>query len=207
MNASIQESERTVREVVAAVDGDLATLSQLLDANPRPIYVTDAHGVIVHYNQACIPFAGRTPQAGQDRWCVTWRLRTDSGKFLPHDQCPMAVAVKTRTPVRGVSAIAERPDGTHVTFIPLATPVLGENGELKGAVNLFIDVTGPFHMEELREQALRCRRLASAVMDRAARRNLQSMASDYETLALSLERALAYGAAQAANPPGDAPAC
>jgi hypothetical protein len=36
----------------------------------------------------------------------------------------MAVAVRERRAVRGVQAVAERPDGTHVDFRPHPTPLL-----------------------------------------------------------------------------------
>ena len=88
-------------------------LFSALDALQAPIYVTDADGVVTHFNQACIGFAGRTPAVGKDRWCVTWKLYTDEGAFLPHDQCPMALAIHEKHVVRGVTAVAA---GGIITF-------------------------------------------------------------------------------------------
>jgi hypothetical protein len=87
-----------------------------------PIYVTSRDGVITHFNHACVAFAGRTPRVGHDSWRVTWKLYTEAGQFLPHDQCPMAVAIQQRHSVRGSEAIAERPDGTRVNFLPTPRP-------------------------------------------------------------------------------------
>jgi hypothetical protein len=129
---------------------------------------------------ACIDFAGRMPEVGQDRWCVTWKLYTDDGEFLPHEECPMAVAIKTRFPVRGLTAVAERPDGTRVNFQPYPTPVLGEDGELLGAVNMLIDVTDNRQAEFLRSQARRCRRLAASVGDAQTAETLNLMAEEYD---------------------------
>lgn len=129
---------RAAMTVLQQGDGDL---HQALDTLPVPIYVTDADGTITYYNRACIRFAGRTPRIGQDCWCVTWKLYTETGQFLPHDQCPMAVAIREKRPVRGVEAIAERPDGTRVNFLPYPTPLFDTDGNITGAVNLFIDVT------------------------------------------------------------------
>ena len=53
----------------------------------------------------------------------------------------IAKTVALRVSVRGLTAVAERPDGTRVNFQPYPTPVLGEDGELLGAVNMLIDVT------------------------------------------------------------------
>jgi PAS domain-containing protein len=112
-----------------------------LDTFPAAIYVTGLDGFISYFNPLCVGFAGRTPTLGQDRWCVTWKLYTDGGDFLPHEQCPMAVAIRTRRAVRGATAIAERPDGARINFMPFPTPVVGDRGEMLSAANMLIDVT------------------------------------------------------------------
>jgi two-component system CheB/CheR fusion protein len=43
--------------------------------------------------------------------------------------------------VRGVEAIAERPDGTRVPFLPYPTPLRDATGQLVGAINLLVDLT------------------------------------------------------------------
>jgi PAS domain-containing protein len=108
------------------------------EAHDIATYVTDEEGLVIYANAACEPFAGRAPAPGRDRWCVTWKLYTDGGEFLPHDQCPMAVAIREKRRVRGVSAIAERPDGTRVLFKPFPTPIFGRDGRLVAAVNVLV---------------------------------------------------------------------
>src|SRR3954452_11483869 len=90
----------------------------LLDEFPVPIYTTDATGAVTYWNRACVEFAGREPELGQDRWCVTWKIYTTTGEFLPHDQCPMAQAVHEQRIIRDVVAIAARPDGSRRAFRP-----------------------------------------------------------------------------------------
>jgi hypothetical protein len=121
-----------------------------LDVFPVALYVTDADGFISYFNPACSDFAGREPRIGQDRWCVTWKLYTDEGDAVPHDQCPMAVAIRTRRAVRGVTALAERPNGTRINFLPFPTPVVGNRGEMLGAVNMLIN-TADCHQSMLRD--------------------------------------------------------
>jgi PAS domain S-box-containing protein len=121
--------------------GDFEQLA-VLDLLPVAIYVTDADGFISYFNPACIAFSGREPMVGRDRWCVSWKIYTDEGQFLPHDQCPMAVAIQTRQAIRGATAVAERPDGSRVNFEPFPTPVIDANDRLLGAVNMLIDITG-----------------------------------------------------------------
>jgi PAS domain S-box-containing protein len=164
-------------------------LKAALDQLPAPLYVTDADGFITYFNPACIGFAGRTPTVGKDQWCVTWRLFTDEGMFLPHANCPMADAIKDKRPIRGVTAVAERPDGTRVHFLPYPTPLLSEEGELIGAVNMLIDITEQRQLEELRSQAARCLRLAKCTMNAQVRTTLQTMAAEYEEAAALLASA------------------
>ncbi|KXF74736.1 histidine kinase [Paramesorhizobium deserti] len=133
MEDKILRSERQMRE--------------LLEALPAAVYTTDAEGRITFFNQAAVDMAGRTPRPG-DKWCVTWRLYNADGTPLPHDQCPMAVALKENRPVRGIEAVAERPDGTRVPFIPYPTPLRDADGRLVGAINMLVDVTEQKKAEE-----------------------------------------------------------
>jgi PAS domain S-box-containing protein len=172
--------------VQAAQAGAGDALAAVLDAMPAAIYVTDREGVITHFNRACVALAGRTPTAGQDRWCVTWRIYTVEGEALPHDRCPMAVAIREGRELRGQEAVAERPDGTRVRFTPYPTPLFDANGELVGAVNLLVDVTERRRLDYLREQARRCRRLAASVDHGATAATLSEMADEYEAQAAQL---------------------
>jgi two-component sensor histidine kinase len=53
----------------------------------------------------------------------------------------MAIALKENRPVRDVEAIAERPDGSRICFMPYPTPLRDEDGQLVGAVNMLVDIT------------------------------------------------------------------
>jgi PAS domain S-box-containing protein len=158
---------------------------EVLDELPVPIYVTDAEGAVTYWNRACIEFAGRQPQLGRDRWCVTWKIFTTTGEFLPHDQCPMAEAIRQKRVIRDQVAIAERPDGTRRAFRPYPTPLFNDGGSLRGAVNMLIDVTEE-QSEALNEQAGRCRRLASAMYNRDTSSVLARMADGFERTAAEL---------------------
>ena len=175
--------------VIAVARRRDAELQVLLDELPTPIYLTDADGWVTFFNRASCDFAGRTPVPGQDRWCVTWRLFTEGGDPLPHDQCPMAVAIRENKRVRGAVAVAERPDGTRVIFTPYPTPIVDDDDEPMGAVNILIDVTDQRQAGALKAQARRCRQLAHALTDTRTVRTLTLMAADYEEKARKLRDA------------------
>nr|WP_298101112.1 PAS domain S-box protein [uncultured Shinella sp.] len=126
-------------------------LGDLLEALPAAVYTTDAQGRITFFNKAAVEMAGRVPTLG-DEWCVTWRLYRTDGSFLPHDQCPMAIAIKENRAIRGEEAIAERPDGTRVPFIPYPTPLHDSEGKLIGAINMLVDISDRKKAEEYAER-------------------------------------------------------
>jgi PAS domain-containing protein len=157
----------------------------VLDRIPLPVYTTDALGVVTYWNQACVDFAGREPQLGRDRWCVTWRLYSTTGEEIPHEQCPLAEAIKQEREIRNEVAIALRPDGRRVAFRPYPTPIFDEDGLLAGAINLLVDISGE-QVGSLKEQAARCRRLARSTNDSRSNDILNDMAKEYERTAASL---------------------
>lgn len=160
-------------------------LHEAIDALAVPAYVTDPDGQVTYCNQHCVVFAGREPELGSDRWCVTWKLYTMLGDPLPHDQCPMAVAIREQRVVRGEVAIAERPDGARVAFTPYPTPLFDDDGQLAGAVNILIDVSRA-QRKELQGQAEYCRRLAKSIADQQTRIVLTDIARNCEASAMAL---------------------
>jgi PAS domain S-box-containing protein len=158
----------------------------VLDELEVPIYTTDPHGDVTYWNRACIEFAGREPQLGRDKWCVTWQLFTTAGEPLPHEECPMAQAIKEQRVIRDSIAIAERPDGSRRAFKPYPTPLFDTAGALIGAVNMLIDVTEE-QCDALHDQAERCRRLAESTYSRDTLTVLTTMAERFDRTASELE--------------------
>ncbi|HEX6661128.1 MAG TPA: PAS domain-containing protein [Sphingomicrobium sp.] len=156
-----------------------------LDGLSVPVYATDAAGSLTYWNEACAEFAGREPDAGEDRWCVTWHLYTTAGEPLPPDRCPMAQALKEKRPIRETIAIAERPDGSRRAFKPYPTPLFDSEGALTGAVNILIDVTEE-QCAALHHQAEHCRRLAEATYDQNTSKMLGDMADGFDRTADAL---------------------
>jgi PAS domain S-box-containing protein len=154
--AKLRESERRLQELLAAV--------------PAAIYTTDAQGRITYFNEAAVELAGRRPTLGTDEWCVTWKLYWPDGTPLPHDQCPMAVALKEGRPIRNAEAIAERPDGTRVPFIPYPTPLRDANGNIVGAINMLVDISE-------RRQAETHQRVLLKELNHRVKNNMQMLQS------------------------------
>ena len=120
---------------------------ELLQALGVAVYTTDADGRITFFNDAAAAFWGRRPELGEE-WCGSWRLYWSDGSPMAHEECPMAIALREGRPVRGYDAIAERPDGTRVSFVPYPTPLYDVAGKLVGAVNVLVDITERRRAEE-----------------------------------------------------------
>jgi PAS domain S-box-containing protein len=114
---------------------------QVLDALPAAVYATDAEGRVTYANRAASELAGREPKLGEDRWCVSWKLRDADGAPLALEDCPMAVTLREGRPVRNVQVFAERPDGACVPVMPYPTPLFDSEGALAGAVNILVDIS------------------------------------------------------------------
>lgn len=116
-------------------------LEDVLEALPEAVYITDAEGRITYYNEAAARLWAMRPELGKSEFCGSWKLYWPDGTPLAHSECPMAMALKEKRAIRNVEAIAERPDGVRIPFMPFPTPLFDENGKLTGGVNMLVDLS------------------------------------------------------------------
>ncbi|HXK34484.1 MAG TPA: ATP-binding protein [Dehalococcoidia bacterium] len=117
------------------------------------VYATDAQGRITFFNEEAAALWGRRPELGVERWCGSMRVYWPDGAPMALDVSPVAQALQSGKAVRGHEAIAERPDGTRVNFVPYPTPVFDTDGNLTGVVNVLVDITARKRAESaLQEQ-------------------------------------------------------
>ena len=114
---------------------------EMVEALPIAIYTTDAQGRLTYFNPAAVRLAGRTPELRTDQWCVSWKIFLPDGTPLPHDQCPMAIALRGGEVPAGVECIAERPDGTRFWFTSRPAVIRDDTGEIVGGINVLVDIT------------------------------------------------------------------
>jgi PAS domain S-box-containing protein len=175
---------------------------EVLQALSAALYTTDAAGRITFYNEAAAELWGFRPQLGTSEFCGSWKLYWPDGTPLPHHECPMALTLKERRPIRGMEAVAERPDGTRVPFIPYPTPLFDASGTLIGAVNMLVDITERREAEQrIRDSEARYRDLAAIVEssdDAVLSKDLNSIIKSWNRGA---ERLFGYTADEAIGKP------
>ncbi len=160
-----QELAQVERKLRTEAEKREQQFREMIDVLPAAIYTTDAKGRLTHFNRAAVEFSGREPHLGSDQWCVSWKLYRPDGTPLPHDECPMAVALKEGRVISGAEAIAERPDGSRRWFTPYPTPLRSSDGTIIGGVNMLVDITERKRAENALADALRQQRALFQVAD------------------------------------------
>jgi PAS domain S-box-containing protein len=136
----------------------------MLEALGVAVYTTDRDGHLTFYNDAAAEFWGRAPELGE-LWCGSYKLYHTDGEPMAHDECPMAIALREGRELRGVEAVAERPDGSRVAFTPYPTVLRDPDGEIVGAVNVLVDITDRATAEDSLRATAEALRASNAVKD------------------------------------------
>src|SRR5688572_2320556 len=160
----------------------------LLDALPAAVYTTDPAGNITYYNDAAAELWGHRPPLETSQWCGSWRLYWPDGRPMSHDKCPMAVMLKEHRAMPGAEAIAERPDGSRVWFMPFPRLLRDAEGNVTGALNLLVDIS------ERKRSDVESSRLAAIVSssdDAIVSKTLEGVVTSWNAGA---ERMFGYGA-------------
>jgi len=109
-----------------------------MEALAAAVYMTDAQGRLIFYNEAAARVWGYRPELRQSKFCGSCKLYRPDGTPLPHEASPLAMALQTKRPIGEVEAVTERPDGTRVSCLSYATPLFDAAGQLTGAVNMLV---------------------------------------------------------------------
>lgn len=161
-------------------------LRQSIEAVPVAIYLTDAHGRILHYNREAVRLWDRSPRIEEEaeRFFEGLGVLDSRGGRLSYAQCPMGRTLETGEATTGTEIMMERPEGAAAVIWASAAPIRDEDGRMVGVVNCLIDVTerrqSTERIAELERRARRLEGLAERLAEdqRRERRELAQRLHD-----------------------------
>jgi PAS domain S-box-containing protein len=134
---------KAVLQRTAALGESEQRFRRLIEMMPVAVYVCDTSGIITSYNRRAVELWGREPQLGHSaqRYCGSLHLYSTEGELIPHAESKMAEVLRTGVQARDLEVVIERPDGSRITVLVNIVPLRGDDGELMGAMNCFLDIT------------------------------------------------------------------
>lgn len=119
---------------------ELILMKQLAGYLTLPIFVVDAVGTLVYYNEPAEEILGqRYEETGGmplADWGTVFAPTDGDGAPIPPEQLPLAVALHERTPVRGQLQVRGLDDVVRNIEV-LAIPLEGQGGRRAAAAALF----------------------------------------------------------------------
>jgi PAS domain S-box-containing protein len=144
MGQTLQDASKMLHTQAEAADElNEQQIRTLVEVMPTAVFVCDSEGLITYYNQRAAQLWGRQPKLHdpEDRYCGSFRIYRPDGSLLPHEECPMGIAVRTGRGTRNEEIHILRPDGAMVLASVNIDPLYDPTGRLIGAINVFEDIT------------------------------------------------------------------
>ncbi|MGB9475429.1 MAG: PAS domain S-box protein [Candidatus Udaeobacter sp.] len=161
----------------------------LFDLVPVAIYTCDANGVIREYNRRAVELWGGEPgQNGEKpRFCGSHKIYYPDGRSMPHEECPMARALRgEKLKAEDLEIVIERPDGERRHVIPAPRILRNLHGAITGAINSLFDIT---ERKRAEAAAMRLAAVVQSSRDAVAAKTLNGIITDWNQ---SAERIFGY---------------
>jgi PAS domain S-box-containing protein len=143
---------------------------------PVAVYACNAHGVITEFNRRAVELWGREP-AEESRFCGSCKIYYPDGRPMPHEECPMARALRGETlKPKDLEIVIERPNGQKRDVIPAPRVVTDERGKIVGAVNCLFDIT---ERKRAEKSAMRLAAVVQSSHDAIAAKTLNGIITDW----------------------------
>ena len=117
-------------------------------------YACDCSGTLTDYNRRAVELWGREPRAA-DRFTGAYKVLDSQGDPLAPEATATAFLLKSGLAQPNKEVVIERPDGKRVTVLSNVAPLLDEEGNMIGALDVLQDITDRRWSEDARRVAER----------------------------------------------------
>ncbi|HSK15443.1 MAG TPA: PAS domain-containing protein [Gaiellaceae bacterium] len=138
---------------------DRRLLDLVLEQSPHGVIMSDAHGRLVLHNDAAERIWGGSATAENVTDWSRYRAFHPDGRPYEGRDWPMARCLETQDLVEAAEFRIQRFDDSYGWLVGSSAPLLSDDGQLLGAVSVFVDVTA------LKESAAQNRRRALEIHD------------------------------------------
>ncbi|MCK0208648.1 PAS domain S-box protein [Starkeya koreensis] len=140
-NGAYEAPAGTADPSAVLIGWEQTRLHDFLKAFPQAVYVTDAAGCLVFFNEVARHLWPTEPQLGTGDFARSWRLFWPDGRPMAYAQSPMAAPPAERRAGRGHELVIEVPNGSRMSVLAFSTRLLDDGGTLTGIVNLLVDMS------------------------------------------------------------------
>ncbi len=123
----------------------------------------------------------------ESRFCGSYKIYYPDGRLMPHEECPMARALRgEKLKAEDLEIIVERPDGERRHVIPAPRILTNIHGKITGAINSLFDIT---ERKRAETAAMRLAAVVQSSHDAVAAKTLNGIITDWNQ---SAERIFGY---------------
>ena len=119
---------------------ELILMRELATYLSVPIFVVDAEGTLLFYNEPAEALLGRrfdqTDELRQEVWSTILRPTDERGSPLPPEELPLFISLRAHRPVHRIIGFTGL-DGVRKRIEVTAFPLEGQDGRHLGAVAMF----------------------------------------------------------------------
>jgi PAS domain S-box-containing protein len=119
------------------------TLRELVSALPAAVYACDRDGAITYYNRQAVALWGGTPDLSDPPWSFPgpYQIYRPDGTLLQPEEIPIREVCASGRAILNRELLIEGPDRSRLYVLANVAPVHDSSGMVRGAINIFQDIT------------------------------------------------------------------